>query len=117
MDVKFGTKRGRATDPKVPYQRGMPGDYLGLDSLGVYTVLTEKQFLRLFPIPNQNPPHNPCTDKELRDPKFLTDVIQKQTAATSNTQYGTSYKSAPKAKGKKKLSGIKGLGKPPGTYK
>lgn len=121
MDLKFGiTRRGaQMTSPYNfrPAMRGKPGQYLGRDRNGNYSIISEDWFRRLFPVPNLNPPHNPCNNKELQNPNYLTNIVQQQQKQSSNIQYGTSYKTAPKAKGKKKLSGIMGLGKPAGKYK
>tara|TARA_R110001583_G_scaffold73623_6_gene204811 strand:+ start:24519 stop:25040 length:522 start_codon:yes stop_codon:yes gene_type:complete len=121
MDVKFGiTRKGAKMSSPYrfqPAQRGRPGQYLGRDKNGNYSILTEDWFRQLFPVRNQNPPHNPCNNKELRDPNYLTNIVQQQQKQSSNIQYGTSYKTGPKPTGKKKLSGITGQGKPSGKYK
>lgn len=77
MSNPFGLLKEGTQDPKIITLRGEPGDYVAIDSTGTVSMVTAEQFNQLFPAPNLDPPKTSNNSEQLKDPKFLTDILNK----------------------------------------
>ena len=96
------------TSPQ-PVRRGKPGEYVGRDINGAYSIFTEKQYEQAFPVKNLNPPYIPPSNKDLQDPNYLTNIVQEQEKQASNITHSSSYKVS--SKKKMKAGSAQGLSK------
>ena len=100
MSNKFGVTGLQQTNPAKTKARGVAGDYISYDYRNqTVCVVSSKEFKMLFPKPNLNPPTRKVTSAALKDKNKITDIYQESKQKVSN-------------KGKKKLTGIRGLNKP-----
>jgi len=87
VSEKFGLVKKGTTDPAVIARRGSPGDYVARDTnTGVYSVVTAAEYKRFFPAPNLNPPSVPTNSEQLKDPKFLTNILKGSESPVSNSK-------------------------------
>lgn len=84
ISEKFGVARQGTTNPAILARRGSPGDYLSIDQFGVYAIVTQADYKRLFPAPNLNPPSVPTNSAQLKDPKFITKIQQESIGPDSD---------------------------------
>tara|TARA_R110000822_G_scaffold57074_4_gene143883 strand:+ start:409 stop:843 length:435 start_codon:yes stop_codon:yes gene_type:complete len=82
----FGLVKQGVLNPKKTARRGSPGDYVALDQFSTYAVVTAEEYKRLFPTPNLNPPEIPNNSDQLKDPKFLTNILKGSGASASNSK-------------------------------
>ena len=100
MTYKFGVTTLNQSNPSMTKARGKAGDYVSQDTINKnVSVVTAEEFRLLFPVKNMNPPVPTVTSAALKDKNKITNVYEESKPKVSN-------------KGKKKLTGIKGLRKP-----
>jgi len=100
MSNKFGVTLFSQTNPAKTKARGKAGDYISYDTQNqTVSVVPSAEFKMLFPSPNHNPPTPKVTSAALKDKNKITEIYQESKGKVSY-------------KGKKKLTGIKGLNKP-----
>jgi hypothetical protein len=75
---RFGLVYENENNPKQISVYGDPGDYICIDRTNVISKITKSQYHMMFPTPVQNPPLPYTTQKALDDPRFLTDIFEKQ---------------------------------------
>ena len=92
IDYPFGVTNSQEKNPQKIQQVGTAGDYLVLDTLGTYSVVSKKKYDKLFPPSinyHTNPP--PLSSNALKDPNFLTKVAKGLASPEYNsTQRSTS---------------------------
>lgn len=90
IDYPFGATNAQEKNPKNVQQLGAAGDYLVLDTLGTYSVVSKKKYDILFP-PSINyhtaPP--PLSSNALKDPNFLTKLVEETERPEYNSTQGT----------------------------
>jgi hypothetical protein len=86
MSESFGLVKQGNTDPKVLATIGLPGDYIAVNQDGTYTLVSSTEYKRLFPPPNLNPPEIPNNSDQLKDPKFLTNILKGSGSPASNSK-------------------------------
>ena len=91
IDYPFGVTNSQEKNPQKIQQVGTAGDYLVLDTLGTYSIVSKKKYDILFP-PSINyhtaPP--PLSSEALKDPNFLTKIAE----GTDNLEYNSTQRSA-----------------------
>ena len=90
INYTFGVLDSEEQYPLNILQIGQPFDYLVLDALGTYSVMSQKEYNILFPQPIQyhtTPP--PLSSEALKDPNFLTKVVEGQTSPQYNSTQAT----------------------------
>jgi hypothetical protein len=90
IDYIFGVLDSQEQNPMNVLQIGQPFDYLVSDTLETYSVMSKKKYDVLFPSPIQyhtTPP--PLSSEALKDPNFLTKVVEGQTSPQYNSTQAT----------------------------
>ncbi len=67
--------------------KGVPrtaGNYIAINEAGVIDFLDERSYRQIFPIKNRKPPAAPISSNNLRDPNFLTKVLQESPTSSYN---------------------------------
>jgi hypothetical protein len=82
----FGLLRQGTSNPKIRAVTGAPGDYLAVNSVGVYSLIKKEEYARQFPSPNLNPPTNPNNSSQIKDKNFLTNILKGSGSAVSNNK-------------------------------
>ena len=90
IDYPFGVTNAQEKNPRKIQQVGATGDYLLLDTLGTYSVVSKKKYDILFP-PSINyhtaPP--PLSSNALKDPNFLTKLAKESERPEYNSTQAT----------------------------
>ena len=71
INFPFGLHKKGSQNAAIYAVKGNPGDYVSVDRLGTFALVTADDYLRKFPTPQQIPP-TPNSSEKLRDPNFLT---------------------------------------------
>jgi|TARA_E500000305_G_C3976891_1_gene214777 hypothetical protein len=61
-----------------------PGDYVSRDAQGVLTHIPEAVYKIYYPPINSNPPYIPPTSSNLKDPNYLTNIVEESKNQDSN---------------------------------
>jgi len=86
MSHSFGLVKQGVLNPSEISREGIAGDYVALDQYNQYTIVTAEEYKRLFPTPNLNPPEIPNNSDQLKDPKFLTNILKGSGSSASNSK-------------------------------
>ena len=89
MGTPFGLIYNNINDPKKLSIQGKPGDYVAQGKEGILDLVTEAQFLLLFPTPQQPSP-TPTSSEMLKNPNYITKIQQESVDKDSNIQIGSS---------------------------
>ena len=91
MKYDFGLLPTTQKDPKKALIKGVKGQYVAQDALGVLCVVSAEDYATIFPkkVIDQKP--QPAFSSSLSDPRVITNVLRKSKRKDSNTiQVGTS---------------------------
>tara|TARA_R110000803_G_scaffold120678_1_gene188711 strand:- start:229 stop:663 length:435 start_codon:yes stop_codon:yes gene_type:complete len=86
MSNVFGLVEHGVLDPTKVSRLGSPGDYVALDLFNNYTIITPAEYQRMFPTINENPPEILNNSDQLKDPKFLTNILKGSASPASNSK-------------------------------
>ena len=86
--VKFSLLPANVRDPARGSIIGNPGDYVGVDSLGVMSLITKEQYQYRFP-KKRKPAYAPVTSESLKNPNYITEIVRGSAPTTSNTTLRT----------------------------
>ena len=86
MSEAFGLVRQGTVDPKVRVVSGAPGDYISINIMGVYSLVTKAEYAMKFPPPNLTPPTPPNNSSQIKDKNFLTNILKGSGSTTSNSK-------------------------------
>lgn len=90
IGVKFSLVSENENDPSRGLIIGQPGDYVGVDRLGTFSLITKEQYNYRFP-KKSKPTYTAETSETLRDPNYITEIVRGSAATTSNTTPRTTY--------------------------
>ena len=87
INFDFGLAKAGTLDPSDVILKGKKGEYVGVNSNGVYIVLTKKMYDQVFPQKIVNPLNpSPLSSKVLTEDKnFLTNIFKGTATTDSNT--------------------------------
>ena len=83
ISYKFKLVKDGITNPS----QGIPrkaGNYIAISENGVIDYLSESDYRNIFPIKNRNPRPAPVTSSNLKDPNYLTKVLQESPTSSYN---------------------------------
>jgi hypothetical protein len=83
VDYKFKLVKEGEKYPEKGITREA-GNYIAKSPNGVIDFLTERDYRAIFPYPNRKPPETPKTSSELKDPNYLTKVLQESPTSSYN---------------------------------
>ena len=84
LDYTFGLVESEQPDPSKFSVKGNPGDYIIEDSFGTYIRMTPKEYRMKYPTPNKTKKVQVRTSKNLKDPNYLTKVLQESPTSSYN---------------------------------
>lgn len=84
INYPFGIHKRGSKNPAKYAVKGQPGDYVAVDFLGTFSLVTEQQYSLLFPTQNANPPVPLKTSELLTDPKYITKITQESADPNSD---------------------------------
>jgi len=88
--VKFSLISESEGNPSRGSVIGQPGDYVGVDRLGVMSLITKEQYDYRFPKKKKSR-YTAETSENLRDPNYITEIVRGSAAAASNTTPRITY--------------------------
>ena len=86
MSNPFGLVKEGTVDPKVRVISGAPGDYISINIMGVYSLVTKAEYAMKFPPPNLTPPTPPTNSSQIKDKNFLTNILKGSGSTISNSK-------------------------------
>ena len=87
---RFALIPQNVNDPSRGRIFGNPGDYVGVDTFGVLSLITKEQYEYRFPR-KKKPAYIADTSEKLKDPNYITEIVRGSAPATSNTTPRTTY--------------------------
>jgi hypothetical protein len=84
IDYKFGLVKQNEELPNKITQIGNKGDYVSLDPAGVMSLMTASEYKRIYKKVQNKEPLISRSSKNLRDPNFLTKVLQESPTSSYN---------------------------------
>ena len=84
IDYKFGLVKQDEDLPSKIVQIGNKGDYVSYDTLGIYSLLPAAEYKRIYNKPSKEEPLITRTSKNLKDPNYLTKVLQESPTSSYN---------------------------------
>ena len=83
ISYKFKLVKDGITNPVQGIAR-KAGNYIAISENGVIDYLSELDYRNIFPIKNTNPRPLPVTSSNLKDPNYLTKVLQESPTSSYN---------------------------------
>ena len=100
IDYKFGIVESKQLNPAKITFAGKPGDYVALDSLGVYSLVTKDQYQQMFSPKNSKSNAGPVSSTKLKNSNYITEIVKGSGPTASNsTTVQTTQKKAGKSNG------------------
>jgi hypothetical protein len=100
IDYKFGIVKTKQSDPAKITFAGNPGDYVALDTVGNYSLITKDQYQQMFSPKNSKSNAGPVSSAKLKNPNYITEIVKGSGPTASNsTTVQTTQKKAGKSNG------------------
>lgn len=76
INSRFGIVNNNQTNPTVIVEEGSPGDYLVVNSLGAYSIVTQEMYKNYIPSNVGTEIKKPVNSNELKNPDYITKILR-----------------------------------------